>query len=351
MLKLLIEACLPLLNSTFTSADIVSLSDRDGKGDIYVMNDDGSNVRRVTDTPFTQGNLSWSPDGRRITFATDIHSARAGQVQQVEIFIISADGSDEQNLTEHPALDGSPNWAADGKHLAFASSRSGNWEIHIMEVTTRRVWQLTDTRGQSDFVSNPDWSPDGTQIAYEYSKAGQGRHIYIMDADGKNSQPLLKNPLQGIFGGTLLSFSPNWSPGGKHILYTESEFAAGKGRVANAIVIVDMETRNLNVLDTPARWQIHSACWADNGDAVLFAAVPGGLNDFGLKIFKIYKYRLSDGQITNLTDHPSTNTGMAWTPHNSPAVSSAAKLTTQWARIKAASPDALIPPTSATPSN
>jgi len=88
-----------------------------------------------------------------------------------------------------------------------------------------------------------------------------------------------------------------------------------------------METRNLNVLDTPARWQINSACWADNGDAVLFAAVPGGLNDFGLKIFKIYKYRLSDGQITNLTDHPSTNTGMAWTPHNSLAVSSAASET------------------------
>ena len=355
-MKLSIQACLLLLASTFTSADIAFLSDRDGKGDVYVMNDDGSNVRRVTDTPFTQGNLNWAPDGRRITFATDIYSDVPGSGQQVEIFIISADGSGEQNLTEHPALDTHPSWAPDGKLLAFVSSRSENWEIHIMEVATRRVWQLTDTRGRGDlvsFASSPDWSPDGTQIAYTYSKEGQGRQIYIMDADGKNSRPLLKRPPRGIFGGTLLRFGPRWSPDGKHILYKQSEFAAGQGRVANSIVIVDMEAwrPKLTVLDTPARWLINGARWADDGNAVLFAAVPRGLNDGILKIFKIYKYRLSDGQITNLTEHPSANSSMAWTPHNSLAVSSAAKLVTQWARIKAASRDAPIPPTSAGLSN
>ena len=338
MLKFLIRAYLLLLTSTFASADIAFLSDRDGKGDIYVMNDDGSNVRRVTDTPFTQGNLSWSPDGRQITFATDIHSTGAGQGQQVEVFIINADGSGEQNLTEHPALDGSPNWSPDGKLLAFASDRSGRKsEIHIMEVATRKVWQLTDTDGQSDFVSGPDWSPDGTQIAYEYSKAGQGRQIYIMDADGGRSWSLLKKPRRGAFGGAILSFAPNWSPDGKHLLYNESEFAAGQGRVANSIVVVDMVTRNLKVLDTPARWRIELTCWAEDGDAVLFAAVPSGLNDFGTRIFKIFRYDLASGQIINLTNHPSTNTGMAWTPHNSMDVSAAAKLTTQWARVKAAS--------------
>ena len=331
MWKFWIHTCLFCFVAIPALADITFLSDRDGKRNIYVMNDDGSNVRRITDTPFNVRGPKWSPDGRQIAFMMDLHTREPNKWQQYDVFVMNADGTRQQNLTEHPKQDGSPSWSPDGKYLVFVSGRAGHatLEIFVMEIATRKVRQLTDL----GFASSPNWSPDGKEIAYEFVRAGEGRHIYIMDADGQNNHPLLRQPRRGAFGGTILSFDPRWSPDGQHILYQESELAAGKGRVANAILIVHKDTRHLQVLNTPANWKIDAVCWVDAGNAVLFAAVPNGLVNKS-SVFKIYKYRLSDGQITNLTDHPSDNWGMDWTPHQALPVSAAAKLTTQWAEIK-----------------
>ena len=318
------------LIATCVAADITFLSDRDGNRSIYVMNDDGSHVRRLTNTPFKVSGPTWAPDGRQIAFDMDLETDPK-KWQQYDVFIMNADGTRQRNLTEHPSQDSMGSFSPDGRYIAFNSSRAAHatLEIFVMEITTRKVRKLTDVK----FATSASWSPDGKEIAYEFIIPGAGRHIYIMDANGRRKRPLLRTPRHAAFGGTLLSFDPHWSPTGKRILYKESEFAPGKGRVANSILIVDKDTRHLSVLDTPRNWKIDAVCWADDGDAVLFAAVLNGLVNKS-NIFKIYKYRLSDGQITNLTEHPSDNWGMDWTPHNSLSVSSAAKLSTLWAEIK-----------------
>ena len=329
MQKLWIHTYLLLLVVIPISADITFVSDRDGKTNIYVMNDDGSDVRRLTDTPLRVGSPRWSPDGRQIAFMMDLHTTQPNKWQQYDVFIMNADGTQQRNLTQHPKQDGFPCWLPDGKYLVFKRAEHTTLEIFVIELATRKIRQLTDLGS----ASSPSWSPDGKEIAYEFARAGEGTHIYIMDADGRNNRPLIRQPRRGAFGGTILSFDPHWSPDGQQIVYNESEFAAGKGRVANSILIVNKRTRDLKVLDTPRNWKIDAVCWADDGDAVLFAAVPNGLvNKSG--IFKIYKYRLSNGRITNLTDHPSDNWSMDWTPHNSLSVSAAVKLSTLWAQIK-----------------
>lgn len=340
MYKLLMTSYFLLLVSTFAVADIVFVSNRDGKNNIYVMNDNGSRVRRLTDTQFNIGAPRWSPDGSQIAFHMDLHSTDPDprKPQQYDIFIMNADGSNQRRLTDHPKLDVAPSWSPDGEYLTFDSGRSGKVEIYIMEIATRNIRQLTQTDGVDDFVANPEWSPDGTQIVYEYSKAGHGRHIYIMDVDGGNARPLLKKLRRGIWGGVILGFAPSWSPDGKHILYSDSEFVAGRGRVEDSILIVDRDSRQLQALNTPKRWRIEDVRWADDGGAVLFPGIPKGLEEHGRPhgrpIFKIYKYHLRTGQITNLTDHPSSNTSMDWTPHNALSVSSRKKLAIQWARLK-----------------
>ena len=332
MQKLWIHTCLLLFVSTFASADIVFLSDRDGKSDVYVMNDQGGNVRRITDTPFAQSNLAWSPDGQQIAFSTDLHSAEPGRSQQIDIFIMNADGSRQRNLTQHPALDSGSSWSPDGKLLSFTSNRHGNrWEIYVMDIATRQVRQLTDTAGESRGAARSAWSPDGRKILYRRDQFGH--QLYTMNIDGRNDKPLLRKPRRPFGDGFLFSSFASWSPDGAHILYNEMEHGVNSKRVANRVIIVNRHGWNLKVLDIPKKWLIDKVCWADDGRAVLFAAIANGFVK-NTNIFKVYKYRLSDGRITNLTDHPSDNWGMAWTPHTSLSVSAGAKLTTQWARLK-----------------
>ncbi len=322
-----------LLCVAYVHADIVFLSDRDGKSDIYVMNDHGGNIHPITDTRLKKGNIAWSPDGTQIAFTTDLNTGQEGKPQQLDIFIMNADGSRQWNLTEHPAGDVSPSWSPDGKFIVFTSFRNKSLDLYRIEIATRKVRRLTS----KNLSSAPDWSPDGRSIVYEHTLRGRGRHIYVMNADGSHQRQLLRRLRQPQFGDkTIFSFSPRWSPDSEYVLYIEGILEPDITRIANYVIVVDKHGRTPKVLNIPPKWKVDVVCWTDNGEAILFAAVPNGLTN-KIDIFDIYKYRLSDGKITNISNHPSDNWGMDWTPHRGLSVSAGARLTTQWGQIKAAS--------------
>lgn len=324
--------------STFTSADILFTSFRDGSSNIYVMNDNGGQVRQLTNSAMYDYTPIWSPDGSRIAFIRDMHSAGTGKGQQDDIFLMNADGSNMQRLTQHLALDGDVTWSPDGQYFAFASSRSGEIEIYVMELTSGTITQLTDNSKEGGLSAAPDWSPDGHHIAYTQVIPGGGRHIYIMDADGKNPRPILKGHQPHMIGKNLVSRTfPRWSPDGEQILYLEYELRFEPGKIiraANRLIVVDKNGRHPKVLDLPEKWRIGYEHWAEDGAAILFHGVKNALTQPVHGKFEIYRYHLASSQITNLTNSPGNDQYPNWT-RGSLSISPRGKLATQWARLKA----------------
>jgi Tol biopolymer transport system component len=104
-----------------------------------------------------------SPDGKSLAFA----SSRDGNF---EIYIAGADGSRPRRLTTSPGLDIRPAWSPDGRRLAFTSLRDGNYEIYVADVDGADVRRLTNHPERDDF---PQWHPDGRRLLTISERAGQ----------------------------------------------------------------------------------------------------------------------------------------------------------------------------------
>ena len=300
--------------------------------DIYVMKFDGSNVDRLTQTPVSEGSPTWSPDGTYILFDRDV--AATSRLQS-DIFIMDADGSNEQRLTTHPANDGFPTWSPDGKHIAFSSGRSGNIEVHLMDLASGVITQLTDNEKIGGLASKPNFSPDGKHIVYEQVIRNAGRHIYIIDVQTRAARNFLSQRVRE--NNTLSRYNPRFSPDGKYLLYSEIEYLEEPGaifRTANRLIVVNNRGKGRKVLKIPKNWRFDAASWAAQGTEILIAATPNGLGRLLVRpSLDIYRYRLSTGELTQLTNHPDSDSTPDWTRH-SLSVSSQGKLKTQWGKIK-----------------
>jgi Tol biopolymer transport system component len=195
--------------------------DEDGNRDIYVMNaDDGSGQTRLTDNAAFDTDPSWSPDGTKIAFTSNREDGN------VEIYVMNADdGSDVTKLTDNSAHDFNPSWSPDGTKIAFVSDRDGNGEIWTMNADDGSgQTRLTDNDGFDGF---PSWSPDGTKIAFVSDRDGGG--IFVINADDGSDVTKLTD-------GT----DPSWSPDGTKIAFTSGRDADDESD-NNAIYVMNAD--------------------------------------------------------------------------------------------------------------
>ena len=328
ILAIVIALVLPfLMVCVDAEAQIAFVSDRVGNPEIYVMDTDGSNQRRLTNHPADDGSPSWSPDGKRIAFVSSaFESDRDGQVHfrdgrpTDEIYVMDADGGNPQNLTLNHGEDFSPAWSPDGTRIAFVSDRDGffKYEIYVMDADGGNQERLTN----NDFNDmDPSWSPDGKQIVFSARRVGHvetrfsiTNEIYVMDADGGNEQRLTENP--------RYDFQPVWSPDGKRIAFSSDK----KGDLQNfGIYVMDADGGNEQGL-TDHLVSDGAPSWSPDSRRIAFVSNRDGNSE-------IYVMDAAGGNLQNLTRTPHSDGSPAWL--SSPlSVSSAGKKFTMWGQLK-----------------
>ena len=306
----------PLIVAIDAQAQIAFGSDRDGNSEIYVMDVDGGNPRRLTNNRHADWSPSWSPDGKRIVFCSDRdgHPFRIPGWFTSEIYVMDADGGNQQNLTNHPSNDRSPSWSPDGTRIAFQSyrdnDRNHNIEIYVMDADGSNLQRITNNLIEDE---NPAWSPDGERIVFSSAREGHfidgdgntTDEIYVMDADGSNLQRITNNLIEDE--------NPAWSPDGERIVFSsarEGHFIDGDGNTTDEIYVMDADGGNQQRL-TENRNNDWDPVWSPDGKRIAFMADRKG--DF--EKFDIYVMDADGGNQQKLTNHRAWDGSPSWSPN------------------------------------
>ncbi len=168
--------------------------DRSLMMEIYIMDADGGNVRRLTHTKGYDGGPFFSPDGKRICwrrFSED--GVRA------EIWTMNIDGSDQQQLTHLGAMSWAPYYHPSGEYLVFTTNIHGfaNFELYLVDAAGQREpVRATFTDGWDGL---PVFSPDGKQLAWSTARsADKSAQIFLADWNHAAAQRLLSSAAKQV---------------------------------------------------------------------------------------------------------------------------------------------------------
>ncbi len=229
---------------------IAYISNATGSKELYVMDYDGNGPRKLTALHSICLSPAWSPDGRKIVFTSfwkrnpalyllDLRGASALKQMfpgfsplcsggawsadgkwlafsasldgNTELFRVPAgDGTRPQRLTKNWAIDVSPSWSPDGKHMVFVSDRAGRPDLYILQPDNGKIMRLTF---EGSYNAGPAWSPRGDAIAY-VSRVGGAFQIFRIRSDGTDRRQLTE--------GAGDHLKPSWSPDGRLIVFSSN---------------------------------------------------------------------------------------------------------------------------------
>ena len=274
--------------------------------EIRVMNSDGSGVTRLTYSPQeSEGDLAWSPDGRRLAYYRGRADAN-GNMSYSSICIINAYGNDLQVLVDEGAFDevGGPAWSPDGTKIAFSGTLDGDSDIYVINVDGTGLVNLTsDNGGRNALDSGPTWSPDGTKIAFASDRDSSPEFlvndIYVMNAaNGGNVLNLTQT------GDAAHEFQAKWSPDGTKIAFVREWDPNFAGDIFVMNADGDNQTR-LTV--TSVSVEDYLGGWSPDGTKIIFSSERAGTHD-------IFVMNADGSEQTRLTFKPTLEMQPTWQP-------------------------------------
>jgi uncharacterized repeat protein (TIGR01451 family) len=277
-----------------TNGKIIFQSNRVSPDDQFTMNSDGTNQTRVT-FGANDWYACWSPDGQSFAFAS-------GKTGDFEVYTARADGSGVTQITSVFGIDFDPSWSPDGMKLVFESQRDEPFrELYVMNADGSNVTRLTfnplaDVRAA--------WSPLGDKIAFVRGGVSLATNeIYVMSADGSGQTNLTNNVTN--------DFWPAWSPDGSKIAF----YSDRSGNLE--VYVMDADGSNVTQLTFNPALDGQPA-WSPDGTKIAFTSTRDGNAE-------IYVMNADGSGQTRLTFNLATDSAPDWQPISGEADLSVAK--------------------------
>ena len=193
--------------------------------------------------------------GRRLVFASTRHSV------EPDLYLKAVDGVAVTQVTSEPGADVQPAFSPDGSRIAFASNRTGNWDIWIVGLDGGSPIQVTN--GAADELQ-PSWSPDGTQLVFCSFPADAGQwELWIADASAGATKRFIG---YGLF--------PEWSPVNDTIVYQRARERGSRWFSIWTLTLVDGEPHYPTELAASASQAMILPTWSADGQRIAFTSTP-----------------------------------------------------------------------------
>jgi len=313
---------IPVATQSRLRPAIVFVSTRDNPAgtladasEIYLMDADGTNARRLTDNHDGDSLPAISPDGTRIVFDSNRLRTAGQPANTTQLFLMNIDGSAQAPLT----WGSSASWSPDGKRIAFHASASGaaaptrvepgapasDSDIFVADIEgllEHRATARNLTNSPATIDDDADWSPDGRRIVYT-SRAATARgsnaandpsaEIFVINADGSGS------PVR-LTANDEEERAPAWSPDGKRIVY-----AARKGGPDFELCVMNADGTGQRQLTDNTVGDLTSS-WSLDGRQITFHRIvsPGR--------FQLFTIGADGKGERQITDTPGLNGFPKW---------------------------------------
>jgi Tol biopolymer transport system component len=265
--------------------DLLVVSTRDGDYAIFAVSTSGDDERRLTDTDvdastpeglFFQIEPAWSPDGTTIAFA----SKRSGNF---DLYAMNADGSGTRQLTSTKDDDVQPDWSPDGKRIVFTRGSPGR--LFVMDADGAGAHRVTKEEVDE---TEPAWSPDGRWIAYSRREPGSSiRELWLVRPDGSERRQLTK--LGGVAQG------PSWSRDGRRIAFSAN---VDKGF---DIYTVGADGKGVSLVTSGD--DSFEPAWSPDGKTIAFSEAGA-----------VVTIDVANGEEETLTDADNNDSSPTWKP-------------------------------------
>jgi len=275
----------------------------DGNWEIVTTDENGENMVNLSNNPAHDSHPAWSHDGKHIAFASD----RDGDydIYIYDIYIMGADGSNQRRITRGPFSDSRPSFAPNGQSLIFTRMEPGdalNAKIFIIDI---------DGQNEDSLINGTEaeWSPDGKRIAFRKGQQG----IFLADSDGGNKL--------GVTG--AIDSDPSWSPDGRQIVFSSHRAKIGFSKIFR----MDTDGDNIVQLTQLGDTGQHLApTYSPDGQYIAFALSGGGPDG---PTFRIMVMKADGSELKEI----SQGADPSWFDPAF-AVDPAGKLADTWGRLK-----------------